>query len=503
MQSIAGPLRPLFSLPRRLSHLLLGAGVGLACRGGTEPRSAAGGLHVSATGLVLAVGDTMRLGATWADSLASYTTLPGRGVPWPAEVPVEWTSGDNRVVRVAAAGLVTAAGPGTTWITVVARGLRDTAAVRVSPGAEAPGAVFTEVTAGLGHTCALAVDRHAACWGDEWHGATGGGAVRRFTAKLSPAWVAGGLTFTALDAGGFNTCGLTADGAAYCWGDDLYNQLGTAEWAPSAVPVRVQAPAPFTALRVGGNHACALTAAGAVYCWGMRAPLEPGVPVPTRVGVPGTVTQLAAGGAHDCALRADGAAFCWGNNLFGQLGTPGEGPPEIPVNVGGGFRFVAISAGGAHTCALDETGVAYCWGDNAEGQLGWNDGASTAVPVPVSGGVLFAQVGAASQHTCALGVDSAVYCWGSNALGELGDGGLPGIAGGDMRRWFPTRVAGLSSVQAITEGDGRHTCALTSDGLAYCWGSNGLGELGYGRFDQVTTSGRVARSTATPVAAIR
>ena len=76
-----------------------------------------------------------------------------------------------------------------------------------------------------------------------------------------------------------------------------------------------------------------------------------------------------------------------------------------------------------------------------------------------------------------------------------------------MRRSTPTAVVGLSTLvgglQAITDGHGRHTCALAGDGRAYCWGSNESGELGYGRFDQVTPNGHLARSSATPVAAIR
>jgi hypothetical protein len=40
--------------------------------------------------------------------------------------------------------------------------------------------------------------------------------------------------------GATHTCGLTATGAAYCWGDNSYHQLGVAQvlgniWTPTPV----------------------------------------------------------------------------------------------------------------------------------------------------------------------------------------------------------------------------------------------------------------------------
>ncbi|HEY5184370.1 MAG TPA: cell wall-binding repeat-containing protein [Actinomycetes bacterium] len=82
-------------------------------------------------------------------------------------------------------------------------------------------------------------------------------------------------------------------------------------------------------------------------------------------------------------------------------------------------------------------------------------------------------VSAGYLHTCAVGRDGSAYCWGSNGAGQLGAGSdyLPGPT--------PPRVLGLSGVTAISAGY-YHTCAVTGSGLAYCWGDNVAGELGNG-----------------------
>ena len=56
---------------------------------------------------------------------------------------------------------------------------------------------------------------------------------------LVPTAVTGGLTFTALSAGGNHTCGVTTSGAAYCWGDNSFSELGDGTTTTRLVPTAV------------------------------------------------------------------------------------------------------------------------------------------------------------------------------------------------------------------------------------------------------------------------
>lgn len=143
--------------------------------------------------------------------------------------------------------------------------------------------------------------------------------------------------------------------------------------------------------------------------------------------------------------------------------------------------FASVAAGGAHTCALTSSGVAYCWGRDENGQLGVPPPVTTClnpplacalVPFPVDGGLKFERLSAGGAHTCGLTSDGSAWCWGSNAFGQLGDGSL-------TARHAPVAVATTERFTRIAAGQA-HTCAVTGGGAAWCWGENNRGQLGDG-----------------------
>ena len=75
------------------------------------------------------------------------------------------------------------------------------------------------------------------------------------------------LTFAAVTTGDAHTCGVTAGGAAYCWGFNSSGQLGDGTTTNRLSPMLVKAPAgvSFAAVTAGRLHTCGVTAAGTAY----------------------------------------------------------------------------------------------------------------------------------------------------------------------------------------------------------------------------------------------
>lgn len=204
--------------------------------------------------------------------------------------------------------------------------------------------------------------------------------------------------------------------------------------------------------------------------------------VPDLDGLTMRLVQIGTGHAHTCGLTSEGKVYCWAANNHGQLGTGDVKIRYMPTPAQSELRFREIAVGGNHTCALTEAGAAYCWGHNARGQLGIGSTTDAYVPTEVLGGRTYARITAGTRHTCAWTDDGEVYCWGENADGQLGDGS-------DTDRLEPVKVAGSGSGPEELPfthvfGGEDFTCGLATvdgvDGKAYCWGSNGRGQLGNG-----------------------
>jgi alpha-tubulin suppressor-like RCC1 family protein len=161
-----------------------------------------------------------------------------------------------------------------------------------------------------------------------------------------------------------------------------------------------------------------------------------------------------------------------------------EGRTDTTTIVFGRVTYTAASSG-MPTCALSESGVAYCWTYNfgyygQHGQLGDGSMLGNPTPIAVAGGRSFTAVSAGWDHTCALTSDGVAYCWGQNAYGALGIGPSAGCVNesdASCSTTTPTAVAGGLGFAAISAA-WLHTCAIAAGGGAYCWGLNRSGELG-------------------------
>ncbi|WP_436535940.1 Ig-like domain-containing protein [Actinoplanes sp. HUAS TT8] len=191
------------------------------------------------------------------------------------------------------------------------------------------------------------------------------------------------------------------------------------------------------------------------------------------------VVRVAAGGSYSCVLGSDTKTYCWGGDDFGQRGDGNLPEPPfggaVRVNAPTGVTFVQLAAGAAHACGLGDDGRAYCWGSNSQGQLGTSDQQTRPSPVPVNAppGVTFTQLAASVSHTCGLTGDGIAYCWGIPNIGRPS-----GASEGTLGPLEMIAPAGVTFTQLAVGAV--YACGLARTGRAYCWGTGGRGQLGDG-----------------------
>ena len=304
-----------------------------------------------------------------------------------------------------------------------------------------------------------------------------------------PFMAEGTRTYKSVATGGDHTCAVATDGYAYCWGRGLDGELGIGVKENRSTPSKVVGNINFDQITVGDYHSCGLSVSGEAFCWGWTPFYQRGNPTDTRDSEPVPVTterrftSLTAGAHHTCALTLDSLAYCWGYNRYGQVGSLGTETGFQPRAVEGGIKFKQISAGGFHTCGLSAAGAIYCWGSNEFGQLGTGGTQLVSLtPAAAQSTVLFQAVDAGESHTCAVSVASAAYCWGSNEFGELGNGGAfrPGLPAVNIPAAVSDQLP--RAVTRISAG-AKHTCAGSARGDTWCWGRGTYAQLGNGSTD--------------------
>ena len=180
-------------------------------------------------------------------SAASAPTLVPGGIQF-----LELTGGDGFVCGRATGGRAYCWGSGIEWVAGLVPALMS----------DIP---FSQISAGAYHACGLvAADNTAVCWG-------------RITRQLGPGVaqglyrqpirVPGEIRFTSIAAGGGFTCGTT-DAGSYCLGlAGLRNDGGL---DPLPKPIPKESEYRFARIVGGPFHACAIDRVGGGWCWGMN-----------------------------------------------------------------------------------------------------------------------------------------------------------------------------------------------------------------------------------------
>jgi alpha-tubulin suppressor-like RCC1 family protein len=142
------------------------------------------------------------------------------------------------------------------------------------------GKTVKSISAGARHTCVIASDDFAYCWGSNVAGQVGNNSTSN---RLSPAAVVtgalGGKTVKSISAGGKSTCAIASDNYAYCWGFNTYGNLGDNTTNQSLIPVAVDRSGALNGKTIksissgqlfsGYYHSCAIATDNKSYCWGI------------------------------------------------------------------------------------------------------------------------------------------------------------------------------------------------------------------------------------------
>jgi len=409
---------------------------------------------------------------------------------------VRWTTSNANVATIdSITGVLTGIDRGTVTVTATSEG-------KVGTTTRVIVIKYRSVSAGTMHVCDIASGGFAYCWG--LNGAEGRiGSDQLSSAAMSsvPVRVPGNIKFVQLATFGRHTCGLTADGKAYCWGYNGFGALGgNTNVSQSPTPVAVAGNQTFRSITAGSDHACAVTLDNVAYCWGNNDWRQLGTGTSTTASSPVQVSggvafaSITAGSAFTCGVALSGAAYCWGANSIGQTGDGleinyGNVFVSAPQSVVGGLAFKSVSLGNQYACGVTTGGQGYCWGSN-NSKLGAGAANDSSSPIAVSGGLTFRTISAGAAHACGLTTADAIYCWGANGNGQLGVALQNGSS-------VPVRAAGsLTAAEVSASGTGTgsasHTCIITSDRLSvYCFGRDDVGQLGNG----TTTSAASVNST--------
>jgi alpha-tubulin suppressor-like RCC1 family protein len=299
---------------------------------------------------------------------------------------------------------------------------------------------WCQVSSGFNHSLAVRTNGTAWAWGAGGNGALGNNCTTSFS---SPVSVVGGFCdWCQVSSGGFGgastgfSLGVRTNGSLWAWGFNAGGALGNNCTAARSSPVSV----------VGGfTDWCQVSA-----------------------------SQFNSG--FTVAVRQNGTAWAWGCNSCSGEPTLGDNTTvdkSSPVSVVGGFTdWCQVSAGNAHSVAVRQNGTAWAWGCNSSGQLGDNTTVARSSPVSVVGGFTdWCQVSAGNNHSLGVRQEGTAWAWGINNCGQLGDNTV-------VNKSSPVSVVGGYTDWCQISGGGAHSLGIRTNGTAWAWGCNEVGQLG-------------------------
>lgn len=401
------------------------------------------------------------------------------------------------------------------------------------------------VAAGEAHSLILTGDGRVYSWGRGMFGRLGNGSEvdELFPVQVKfETCVEKRLNFVGVAAGAYHSLALADDGSVWCWGYNIYGQLGVSgenysmphemdqflELGSRSLgsldhsETKSEGPLKICSIKAGGMMSLAIDDHGTLWMWG-NCPQQSNkngssisfessfIPVPVRDFHGHPVVKVACGSEHVVALVGaretykgeDLVCYSWGNNNHGQLGLGDRESrvhPEIVemFNQDSSWDVYEVACGAHHTALLtrkkrtNDTLESVCWtfglGDN--GQLGHGTTQSVLKPEPVKElpqQAYLISVDCGLFHTSVVSSVGDVWSWGmEKGLGLCPDASFTGTDAGDAAS--PLLMSGYGVDGPIFHNPiqvacgAAHTVLVANDGYKlWSWGRGTSGVLGNGK----------------------
>jgi uncharacterized repeat protein (TIGR02543 family) len=130
------------------------------------------------------------------------------------------------------------------------------------------GGIYNQVAAGAYHSLAIRNDGTLWVWGNNTYGQLGNGSTIN---RNTPVQVTGGGgLFTQVSAGGGHTLAIVDTTTLWAWGENTAGQLGDGTTQQRLTPVNIAGGLVYAKVAAGNGHSLAVTDTGMLYAWGLN-----------------------------------------------------------------------------------------------------------------------------------------------------------------------------------------------------------------------------------------